>query len=148
MPVVVADMLQVKTTASYICGPQLWWYYTGSCEFLEQIFGYVKLIIQSLNKALQSKDGDSPTLAALHKATYGIFFFAVPHRGLDVEDMKNIMGGEGHPRTGLIHQISVDSEVLGQQLEDFKDNLDDRKVISFYETEQSRRLERVSVLLL
>lgn len=97
-----------------------------------------------MNKAIQTAERDNPTIAALHKATYGVLFFAVPHRGLDVEDMKRVMGNEGHPRTGLIHQISIDSVVLDQQLEDFKNNLDDRKVISFYETEQSRRLERVS----
>ena len=93
---------------------------------------------------MQSGDTDNLTIAALHKATYGILSFAVPYRGLDVEDMKKIMGAEGHPRTGLIHQINIDSVVLKQQLEDFKDNLGDRKVVSFYETEQSKRLERVS----
>ena len=68
----------------------------------------------------------------------------MPQHGLDVEDMSQIMGQEEHPRTGLLHQISTDSKELHHQLTDFKDILYDRKVISFYETEQSRRLQRVS----
>ena len=89
-------------------------------------------------------DSDQSTLASLHRATSGICFFAVPHRGLDIEDMKRIMGTEQHPRTGLVHQINIDSETLKGQLLDFKDILDDTKVVTFYETEQSRRLQRVS----
>ena len=93
---------------------------------------------------MQTNDSDHPVLATLHRATYGIIFFAVPQRGLDVEDMKRIMGQEEHPRTGLLHQINTDSKELHHQLVDFKDILYDRKVISFYETEQSQRLQRVS----
>ena len=92
---------------------------------------------------MQTNDSDHPVLAALHRATYGIIFFAVPQRGLDIEDMKQIMGQDEHPRTGLLYQIKTDSKELHHQLGDFKDILYDRKVVSFYETEQSRRLQRV-----
>lgn len=93
---------------------------------------------------MQTNDSDHPVLASLHRATYGIIFFAVPQRGIDVEDMKRILGEEQHPRTGLLHQINTGSKELQYQLADFKDILYDRKIVSFYETEQSRRLQRVS----
>ena len=94
---------------------------------------------------MQTNDSDHPVLASLHRATYGIIFFAVPQRSLDVEDMQHIMGQEEHPRTGLLFQINTDSKELLHQLTDFKDILYDRRVVSFYETEQSRRLRRVSL---
>ena len=91
---------------------------------------------------MQTDGREHPTLTFLHKATYGLLLFAVPHKGLDVEDMKEIMGAEGNSRHDLIHQIRIESKQLRQQLGDFKDVLHDRKVVTFYETEQSRRLKK------
>ena len=109
--------------------------------FVAHSFGGI-ILARSLIKAIQSNDSDHQTIASLHKATYALLLFAVPHSGLDVEDMRKIMGSEEHPRTGLLQQIDIDSSQLKQQLADFKDILYDRKVVSFYETEQSRRLQR------
>ena len=54
------------------------------------------------------------------------------------------MGSERHPRYDLIENIGIDSLALKVQLKDFVSMLRDVKIVSFYETEQSRRLVRVS----
>lgn len=72
---------------------------------------------------MQTNNSDHPVLASLHRATYGIIFFAVPQRGLDVGDMKQIMGEEKHPRTGLLHQVDTDSKELRNQLADQRHHL-------------------------
>ena len=74
----------------------------------------------------------------------GILFFAVPHRGVDIEDLISIIAADAHPRTTLLQHIQVSSELLKVQLQDFINALDTIKIVSFYETEQSRRLIRVS----
>jgi hypothetical protein len=50
---------------------------------------------------------------------------------------------ETHPRNALIQQISLKSDLLISQLVDFKNLIRDRRVVSFYETEQTRQLEFV-----
>lgn len=98
---------------------------------------------QCLVRAAQTNEDDHPTLASLYKATYGILFFAVPHKGLIVDDIKSMLDQENHPRKVLLEQISRGSDLLIPQLADFKDLIRDRKIITFYETEQTRRLEQV-----
>jgi hypothetical protein len=52
-----------------------------------------------------------------------------------------MLAGDGkHPREKLLQQISSQSDLLVHQLGDFKNLIRDRKVVSFYETEQTRRL--------
>jgi hypothetical protein len=51
---------------------------------------------------------------------------------------------EDHPRQELLSQISIKSRVLADQLAIFKNLVQDRKVISFYERRQTGRLELVS----
>ena len=61
-----------------------------------------------------------------------------------VEDIQNMLAGhETHPRNALLQQISHKSDVLISQLVDFKNLIRDRRVVSFYETEQTRQLEFV-----
>ena len=74
-----------------------------------------------------------------------MIFFAVPHRGIDLEDMIRIVGEGRQPRNDLLKQISLNSLDLRTQLKDFKLQLRDRKVVSFFETLQSRRLKFVSL---
>ena len=83
----------------------------------------------------------------LHQASYGFVFFAVPHRGMIVDDMIETIG-ESHPRNALLKQITQNPEQtpdsLENQLDHFRELLQHRKVITVYEQLQSQRLERVS----
>jgi hypothetical protein len=56
-----------------------------------------------------------------------------------------LAGNESYPREQLMRQISTQLDILIHQLADFKNLIRDRKVVSFYETEQTRRLVFVSV---
>ena len=49
-------------------------------------------------------------------------------------------GEKKHPRNALLQQISYKSDLLISQLADFKNLIRDRKIVSFYETEQTRQL--------
>ena len=99
---------------------------------------------QCLVKAVQTNEDDHPTIASLHRATYGILFFATPHKGLVVNDIQKMLAGqEKHPRNALLQQINHKSDLLISQLADFRNLIRDRKVVSFYETEQTRQLELV-----
>jgi hypothetical protein len=96
---------------------------------------------------VQTDERDHATIAALHKATYGILFFGTPHQGLLVDDIKRMVAGEDdHPRAELLEQIKVKSNLLMYQLVDFKNLIRDRKIVSFYETQQTRQLKLVRYL--
>jgi hypothetical protein len=100
-------------------------------------------------KAKQADNEDHPAIAALHKATYGILFFATPHKGLMIDDIQSMIAEiEKHPRNTLLQQINRQSDLLISQLTDFKDLIHDRKIVSFFETERTRRLEWVRSCLL
>jgi hypothetical protein len=87
---------------------------------------------------------DHPAITSLHRATYGMLLFGTPHRGLMVNDIERMLAGqENHPRYHLLQQISNKSDILVHQLADFKNLIRDRKIVSFYETEQTRQLEYV-----
>lgn len=93
---------------------------------------------------MQTTEDDHPTIASLHKATYGMLLFGIPHRGLVVDDIQKMLAGEdGHPRAGLLDQIRQKSDLLAAQLDDFRNLVRDRKVVSFYETGQTRQLQFV-----
>lgn len=84
---------------------------------------------------------DHPAITSLHRATYGMILFAIPHKGLVMDDIQQMLAGnKSHPREQLLQQISSKSDLLVHQLADFKNLIRDRKVVSFYETEQTRRL--------
>jgi hypothetical protein len=89
---------------------------------------------------------DHPAITSLHRATYGMILFAIPHKGLVMDDIQQMLAGDqSHPREQLLRQISSNSDTLIHQLADFKNLIRDRKVVSFYETEQTRRLALVRV---
>lgn len=97
--------------------------------------------LQCLVRAIQTMDGDHPAIKSLYPATYGMILFAIPHKGLVMDDIQQMLGGDGHhPRGQLLLQISSKSDILINQLVDFKNLIRDRKVVSFYETEQTRQL--------
>jgi protein SERAC1 len=94
-------------------------------------------------RAAQANEEDEPIVSALYRATYGILFFAVPHKGMMTEDMLSMLGQDDHPRAVLLTQINRSSEYLISQLADFKDLIGDRKIVTFYETQQTRKLQQV-----
>ena len=61
-----------------------------------------------------------------------------------VDDIQKMLAGQdNHPRSALLQQIRSKSDSLEFQLADFKNLIRDRKVVSFYETGQTRQLEFV-----
>jgi len=89
-------------------------------------------------------EDDHPTIAALYRATYGMLLFGIPHRGLVIDDIQQMLVGQGgHPRRGLLEQIKQKSDLLAAQLDDFRNLVRDRKLVSFYETAQTRQLQFV-----
>jgi hypothetical protein len=94
-------------------------------------------------RAAQANEEDEPIVSSLYQATYGILFFAVPHKGMMTEDMLSMLSQDDHPRADLLAQINRSSQYLLSQLADFKDLIGDRKIVTFYETQQSRKLQQV-----
>jgi hypothetical protein len=81
----------------------------------------------------------------LHKATYSMLLFGIPHKGMVVDHIQRMLStGERQPRSTLVRQIESNSDLLQQQLSDFKNLIGDRKIVSFYEMGQTRRPELVS----
>jgi hypothetical protein len=95
---------------------------------------------------VQTNEEDHPTIATLHRATYGMLLFGIPHKGMLVDDIQKMLAGEKvHPRNALLQQIRDKSDLLAFQLVDFKNLIRDRKVVSFYETGQTKQLEFVRI---
>ncbi|KAF1351580.1 hypothetical protein EJ07DRAFT_183735 [Lizonia empirigonia] len=108
--------------------------------FIAHSFGGI-ILAHCLVKAAQITE-DHPTIAALHRATYSMLLFGIPHRGLVVDDIQKMLAGEDrHPRRGLLEQIREKSDLLASQLDNFRNLIQDRKVVSFYETGQTRQLQ-------
>ena len=95
---------------------------------------------------MQRVNPNETASTSLHQASYGFVLFAVPHRGMIVDDMVQTIG-ESHPRNALLKQITQNPEqtpdFLESQLDRFRELLQHRKVITVYEQLQSQRLERV-----
>ncbi|OBT52166.1 hypothetical protein VE04_08056, partial [Pseudogymnoascus sp. 24MN13] len=109
--------------------------------FIAHSFGGV-ILGHCLVKAVQTDERDNATIAALHKATYSILFFGAPHKGLVIDDIQRMVAGKDqHPRMELLEQIKLKSDLLMYQLADFKNLIRDRKIVSFYEGQQTRRLQ-------
>lgn len=87
-------------------------------------------------------------MTALVKATYGIFFLPTPHKALLVEDIASILNklDPNHPRLDLVEQLRCNSPALEGQLTDFKNvyHTYEYKIVSFFETQQTRVLKWVS----
>ncbi|KAK0761676.1 hypothetical protein N5P37_005658, partial [Trichoderma harzianum] len=109
--------------------------------FIAHSFGGI-ILAHCLVKAVQTNEDDDPTIATLHKATYGMLLFGIPHKGLLVNDIEKMLAGQdNHPRSALLQQIGGKSDLLENQLADFKNLVRDRKIVSFYETGQTRQLQ-------
>ncbi|KAJ5264892.1 hypothetical protein N7505_007685 [Penicillium chrysogenum] len=72
--------------------------------------------IKEIRNTKETMEENHPAITSLHRATYGMVLFAILHKGLVMDDIQQML------------------------LADFKNLIRDRKVVSFYETEQTRRL--------
>ncbi|KAH6841212.1 hypothetical protein CC77DRAFT_946574 [Alternaria alternata] len=109
--------------------------------FIAHSFGGI-ILAHCLNQARQTNEDDDLTISAVHRATYGMLLFAIPHKGIAIDGIQKMLGGqEDHSRIGLLEQIKKGSDILAQSLADFKNVVRDRKVVSFYETGQTRQVE-------
>lgn len=78
----------------------------------------------------------------LFRSTRATIFFGTPHRGLQVDDIL-AMTEDGSARANLVSSIAVGSTDLEKKLEVFKGCAATLKIISFYETTQTRKLVKV-----
>ncbi|GAM34005.1 hypothetical protein TCE0_014r01313 [Talaromyces pinophilus] len=80
--------------------------------FIAHSFGGI-ILAHCLVRAIQTMDEDHPAITSLHRATYSMIFFGIPHKGLVVEDIQQMLAGDGkHPREKLLQQISSKSDLL------------------------------------
>ena len=80
----------------------------------------------------------------LARATYGFLFFGTPHRGLETVDLKCMVeANRCQSRNDLLGDIKRGSRLLEQQLSRFIYWVGDRKVVSFVEMQQTKRLQVV-----
>ncbi|KAH7303327.1 hypothetical protein B0I35DRAFT_365156 [Stachybotrys elegans] len=109
--------------------------------FIAHGFGGI-ILAHCLVKAVLAGEDGHPTIASLHKATYGMLLFGVPHKGLEIDDIQKMLAAENsHSRDVLLQEIKSKSNLLAYQLVDFKNLIRDRKIVSFYETEQTREFK-------
>ncbi|KAF2998717.1 hypothetical protein E8E15_000386 [Penicillium rubens] len=108
--------------------------------FIAHSFGGI-ILAHCLVLATQTMEEDHPAITSLHRATYGLILFAIPHKGLVEDDIQQMLAGDkNYPREQLLRSISSKSDLIIHQLADFKNVIRDRKVVSFYETKQTRQL--------
>jgi protein SERAC1 len=75
-----------------------------------------------------------------------MLLFGIPHKGLVVDDIQKMLSERGmgpHPREALVKQIEEGSGSLAERVSSFKEIIRGRKIVSFYETVQTKRLAQV-----
>jgi hypothetical protein len=83
---------------------------------------------------------------SLVKATYAVLFFGVPHRGLFIEDVISMVKEESQQqRIPLLEEINRASQLITSELESFINLAVDLKILSFYETGQTRKVIKVRI---
>lgn len=102
------------------------------------------VVAQSLVEA-NSQQRREPYLKDLLKATYGIFFFGTPHRGMVKDDLLAACEATGviQPRENLIKSIDKNCASLKENLRRFVDLCDSIKICTFTETRAAGRVEVV-----
>ena len=70
-------------------------------------------------------------------------FFAVPHRGMLVEDMREMLQQEQHPRETIMKEIDQESSDIVKRVQDFEAVIQNRQIVSFYETALTPSLQMV-----
>ena len=64
-----------------------------------------------------------------------------------MEDILSRLEQDNHPRSVLLEQINRNSKYLISQLADFKDLIRDWKIVTFFETQQTRKLQQVRIFM-
>lgn len=99
-------------------------------------------ILQALVKA---KENDQ-VHGTLFESVCATIFFGTPHRGILVDDIL-AMVGEDSPRLDLVNSIALGSDALKTELVKFIHCSSSMRIVSFYETTQTRKLAKVRPLL-
>lgn len=86
----------------------------------------------------------------IREATYGIAFFATPHRGgqygLLGELVAKVVRGEfGNSNNTLIESLKHDGIYSNELVENFREELEDLHVLSFYEDREFKDLGLVRI---
>jgi hypothetical protein len=81
---------------------------------------------------------------SLVKATYALLFFGVPHRGIKLDDVVNMLEGESQAQgVSLVQEIIAASSEITIDVERFINLTMDMKIVSFYETGLTREVAKV-----
>lgn len=94
---------------------------------------------------MKAKENDR-VHGTVFKSVCGTIFFGTPHRGIIVDDIL-AMVGEGSPRTELVKSIALGSDALKAELAKFIHCSEPMRIVSFYETTQTRKLAKVRLSL-
>jgi hypothetical protein len=86
----------------------------------------------------------SRDVEAIIKATYGMLLFGCPNKGMNIESLRAMCGGQANEP--FLLSLRPDSERLRQLCRDFPMafSAPDSKIVSFYETELSPTVVEVS----
>jgi hypothetical protein len=78
---------------------------------------------------------------AIFRSCYALLFFGVPNRGLEVSSLRSMV--KGQPNQSLIETLDPKSPFLALLHELFRDKFDfkDSKIISVFETKESKTVE-------
>ncbi|EKG20604.1 Actin-like protein [Macrophomina phaseolina MS6] len=98
-------------------------------------------LLKSLIDAAFSGNAQNNTVC---NATYGMLFFGTPHKGISMDNIRKFIPETNHPRHALLNQLQLNSEVLLDKLTLFKEILGDRRIMSFYEVDQTQQLAEVN----
>ncbi|EXJ76254.1 uncharacterized protein A1O5_00762 [Cladophialophora psammophila CBS 110553] len=116
--------------------------------FLGHNFGGI-LIAHTLVKAKElSYLPEHEVYGSLVKSTHALLFFAVPHRGITLEDVAKMVEEESEPhRASLVQEIIELSDSITPGMESFINMTMDKNIVSFYETRLTKAVMKVSVNL-
>lgn len=106
----------------------------------------IPILPKVVAKLRQTSQRQDPVLYDFRKCIYGIVFFAVPHGGMHVDDLKQMVADFGLMERGrLLDDIETTSDRLKEDLGKFKDCVDDEgyRITSCIELEQSKEVIKV-----
>jgi hypothetical protein len=88
----------------------------------------------------------SPNVDPIIKATYGMLLFGCPNKGMNIESLRAMCGGQANEP--FLLSLRPESERLRQLCRDFPAafSAPDSRIVSFYETELSPTTVKVRTL--
>ncbi|KAF2010868.1 hypothetical protein BU24DRAFT_496047 [Aaosphaeria arxii CBS 175.79] len=109
--------------------------------FIAHSFGGIILAYCLSHAAARSNMDNNAALHAIYQATYSIFFFGTPHKGMGVDNFRRMMGKNDNGRDALLDDIKKKSSVLEHLQDDFRNIIRERKIVSFYELNQTQQAD-------